>query len=113
MADVYTPLSSQDITTIRTEFNILEVPFLTLDTINNELIANTKFNNNEKDTIKIMANYYFTHKNKRVYKTTDYLCDLQTKICICNKNAEILRKLCNSTNYKIGETYISWHLNET
>ena len=56
-----------------------------------------------------MTKYYFTHKNKHIYKTTDFLCDIQTKVCICNKNAENLRKLSNREKYKIGETYITWY----
>lgn len=109
MTDIYTPLSDQDLVTIRNEFNILHVPFLTIDTVNHELISNKQFNNTEKNTIKNMSNYYFTHKNKHIHKTTDYLCDMQTKVCICNKNAENLRKLTNKAKYNIGETYVSWY----
>lgn len=39
-----------------------------------------------------MLNYYLNHKDKPIYKKTDYLCNEKEKLCICNIHAEDFEK---------------------
>jgi hypothetical protein len=55
-----------------------------------------------------MLDFYLSHKNKPIYKKTDYLCNEKEKICICNTHAEDLRKIYDEQNYRPGDKYISW-----
>jgi hypothetical protein len=55
-----------------------------------------------------MLDYYFTHKDKKIYKMTDYLCNEKDEMCICNIHAENFRKIYNTPNYIEGNKYISW-----
>jgi hypothetical protein len=59
-----------------------------------------------------MLDYYLNHKDKSIYKKTDYLCDRTEKICICNKNADAFRKIYDEINYKENEIYISFIKNK-
>ena len=47
---------------------------------------------NNEPAVKQLLDYYLTHEDKEIFKRTDYLCDKQEKICICNTYAENLRK---------------------
>ena len=58
-----------------------------------------------------MLEYYFNHKDKPIYKKTDYLCNKKEKVCICNTHAADFRKIYDGINYKPKDKYISWFFN--
>ena len=65
--------------------------------------------NPEKEkVVNEMIDFYSNHKDKPIYKKTDYLCNLDEKICICNTQADEFRRLYDGINYEPNNTYVSW-----
>jgi hypothetical protein len=96
-----------NIKTIYDDFsNILEVPYFDKDLIMYE----AKFHKNDKFKNKLfgiekMLNYY---GNDRLYEQIDCLCSKKLDFCIINTNADNLRKIYETNNYKENQCYASF-----
>ena len=108
--DTYTSLSKEGINRIRDKYKVINVDWLDPILVNSKIFGDEYFTKlpKKKEIINNMLNYYLNHKDKGIYKKTDYLCNEKEKICICNTHAEDFRKIYERNNYKEGEKYISW-----
>jgi hypothetical protein len=108
--DNFVSLSDTTIEEIRFRYKVIDVPYLDPIKIRYNMFTDTYFQNNpgKKEIINNMLVFYLSHKNKAIYKKTDYLCNEKEKICICNTHAEDLRKIYDEQNYRPGDKYISW-----
>ncbi len=108
--DFFTSLSDSKIEQIRKSYKVIDVPYLDPIKVNYTMFADKYFKSNpeKEDIINIMLDFYLSHKDKPIYKKTDYLCNEKEKICICNTHAEDFRKIYDEQNYKPGDKYISW-----
>jgi hypothetical protein len=108
--DFFTSLSDSKIEQIRKSYKVIDVPYLDPIKVNYTMFADKYFKSNpeKEDIINIMLDFYLSHKDKAIYKKTDYLCNEREKICICNTHAEDFRKIYDEQNYKPGDKYISW-----
>jgi hypothetical protein len=95
---------------IRKNYKIIDVDGLDSTLVNSKMCADEYFEKSldKKIIINNMLNYYLNHKDKPIYKKTDYLCNEKEKLCICNIHAEDFRKIYDGDNYKEGYKYISW-----
>lgn len=105
----YTSITDNEIKDIRLSYNVIDVDWLDADLVNSEMFNSGYFQKypNKKEVINNMLEYYLNDKDKEIYKQTDYLCNREKKVCICNKNAENLRKIYDKT-YNPNVKYISW-----
>lgn len=97
MKDMFLQLTStieKEITTYKTIY----VPFLNKEKIKLELLTNKNFDDNQINIFNEMTDYYLENKDKEIYKKTNYLCNTEANICICNINADELRKIYDGTN---------------
>lgn len=101
--DSFQTIKDNEIENIRKTYKVVDVEFLDTHKINMKIMGDDK-----KDVIKEMAEFYLNDKEKAIYKKTDYLCDKKEKICICNTNADNLRKIYDGINYKEDIKFISW-----
>jgi hypothetical protein len=108
--DIFTGLSDDTEEKIRENYKVIDVGWLDSIEVKSEMFGDEFFQKNlkEKEMVNEMVDFYLTHKDKAIYKKTDYLCIEREKICICNTHAEDLRKIYDGCNYKPGDKYISW-----
>lgn len=108
--DKFWSLEEDEIVDIRKKYKVIQVDWLNKELVDYEMFGDNYFDNNpgKKIVIHDMLEYYFTSKDKPIYKKTDYLCNKKEKICICNTHAEDFRKIYDRLNYKPGDKYISW-----
>lgn len=108
--DCFTSLSDSKIKQIRESYKVIDVPYLDPIKVKSKIFADEYFENNpgKEEVINNMLDFYLSHKDKPIYKKTDYLCNTKEKICICNTHAEDFRKIYDEQNYKPGDKYISW-----
>jgi len=108
--DFFTSLSDSKIEQIRESYKVIDVPYLDPIQVGSKIFADKYFENNpgKEEVINNMLDFYLSHKDKPIYKKTDYLCNTKEKICICNTHAEDFRKIYDEQNYKPGDKYISW-----
>jgi hypothetical protein len=108
--DYFSSLSDTTIDTIRSTYKVIDVPYLDPIKVSSKIFADEYFQNNpgKEEIINNMVDFYLIHKDKPIYKKTDYLCNEKEKICICNTQAEDFRKIYDEQNYKPGKKYISW-----
>jgi uncharacterized ferritin-like protein (DUF455 family) len=99
----FTETDDNTISELRNTFDIIDINYINPTLINNKIL------NNNKDTINNMLNFIYTDKNKHILiKSTDYLCNREKKVCICNINADNFRKIYEGRNYKENTNYIAW-----
>ena len=108
--DFFTSLSDEQINKINQNYKVITVDWLDKVLVDSEMFGDGYFNKNleKKKVVDDMLDFYLGHKDKPIYKKTDYLCNEKEKICICNTHAEDFRKIYDRNNYKPGEKYISW-----
>ena len=108
--DFFTSISDTKIEIIRSTYKVIDVPYLDHIKIRYNMFTDKYFENNpeKQEIINNMLDFYLSHKDKAIYKKTDYLCNEREKICICNTHAEDFRKIYDEQNYKPGDKYISW-----
>lgn len=108
--DFFTSLSDSKIEQIRESYKVIDIPYLDPIKVKYTMFADKYFENNpgKEEIINNMLDFYLSHKDKPIYKKTDYLCNEKEKICICNTHAEDFRKIYDEQNYKPGKKYISW-----
>jgi len=107
----YCWLYNDEIEMFRRYYKIIDVDYLDINLINAE-ICNDKYfikEPNKKEIINNMIKYYLNDENNELYKKTDYLCNKQNKICICNIHAKDFRKIFNGKDYVNDFKYISWY----
>ena len=105
--DIYEKLTNES--KIRETYKIIDIPFLD-PTLLKSIIKDECSQESPKKEIFInsMVDYYLNHRDIEIYKKTDYLCNNEEQICICNTYAENFRKIVDGNNYKQGVKYISW-----
>jgi len=89
---------------LRNNYKIIYVDYLDPDLVHAGMYDRNSFVYN-------MLDYYLHHKDKEIYKITDYLCNEKEKVCICNTHADDFRKIYDGVNYKPNKKYISWFKN--
>ena len=97
-------------TKIREMYKIIDVHYLDPKLVKSMMLKDEYYEKSSEKRILInnMLNYYINHKDIEIYKKTDYFCNKEEKICICNTHAEDFRKIVDGTNYEQGCKYISW-----
>jgi hypothetical protein len=108
--DSFRYLTNDEITKIRNENKVVDVDWLDKDLADFAMFKDDYFRQNpaKKNVVQNMLDYYLSHKDKPIYKKTDYLCNKKEAICICNTHAEDLRKIYEGINYKQGVKFVSW-----
>ena len=93
--DFFTSLSDSKIEQIRESYKVIDVPHLDPIKVRDTMFADIYFeiHPRKEEIINNMLDFYLSHKNKPMYKKTDYLCNEKEKICICNTHAEDFRKI--------------------
>ena len=115
-ADNYTWLKNNQINEIREQYKVIDVDWLSIDNVHYQMFGDKYFDNSKnsdnsktkEEIINSMLVYYLNHRDREIYRKTDYLCNEREKICICNTHAEDFRKIYDGINYKEGNKYISW-----
>jgi hypothetical protein len=104
--DEFTSLNNETEKEIIKYYKIINVDYF------NSILVKSKITNDYNilnvEIINSMLYYYLNHKDKHIYTKTDYLCNEKERICICNTNADLLRKIYDGINYKNNNKYISW-----
>lgn len=106
--DSYSTLKAMDIVNIRDNYKVLDVVWLDTEHVCSKMYIDTSLNDKKTEVVKNMLNYYLNHKDRPIYKQTDYLCNEREKICICNLHADTIRKIAEGDNYQVDQKYISW-----
>lgn len=97
---------------LKERYKIIEVDWLDVTSVEYKIFTDTYFKNAvEKEAmVKKMLDYYLNHKDKKIYKKTDYLCNEKEHVCICNVNAGLFRKIYDKNNYVPEDKYISYFI---
>ena len=110
--DLFLTLKPDEIKELRESYKIIDVDWLDRTQVEYQIFGDKYFEENDnkhkKQIVSDMLDYYLTHKDKPIYKKTDYLCNRKEKICICNVHAHDFRKIYDGINYKPEDTYVSW-----
>ena len=98
----YLKINNEEIKKLKENYKIFEVNRLDKNLINNIMFNDEYFIKYpyKKNIINDMLNFYINNKDFKIYEKTDYLCNQKEKICICNINADNLRKIYDDNNYK-------------
>jgi hypothetical protein len=106
--DFFNCVDEEIMVNLRNNYLILNVEYLALDLAKKKMYDRNAFIlPREKDIVINMLEYYLNHKYRNFFKKTEYLCNEKEKICICNINADDLRKIYD-VNYIPNKKYISW-----
>lgn len=107
--DYFCSLDLDDITNIRSRYKVIDVDWFGKTQVNLAIFNDKYFYSNphKEKVINDMVEHFLTHNDKNFYKKTNYLCNKKEQLCICNTNANNLRKIYNGVNYK-DDTYCAW-----
>jgi len=105
--DNYRRLKAEDIVNIRENYKVLDVVWLDVDHVYSKMNIDVNFEK-KTEVVKNMLDYYLNHKDRSIYKQTDYLCNEREKICICNQQAMDLRNMFQGGKDREKNSYISW-----
>ena len=107
--DFFTGVDEKTILDLRSNYKIIDVDYLDPILVRSKMFGDNSFElYQRKDVVNNMLDYYLYHKDKAIYKKTEYLCNTKEKVCICNTHAADFRKIYDGINYKPNDTYISW-----
>lgn len=106
--DSYWSIKPNEIKELRENYKIIDVDWLNPVLVNSKMFGDKYFDENKKQIVNEMLDYYLTSTDKPIYKKTDYLCNRKEKICICNTHAHDFRKIYDGINYNPDDNYISW-----
>jgi hypothetical protein len=108
--DIYCNITEVEIGELRKKNKVVDVFWLEPEIIKLQMEKDEYFQEKpkQKDSINNMLAYYKNHRDYPIYKQTEYLCDVQNRICICNIHAEELRNLYGQKEYKDTNKFISW-----
>jgi hypothetical protein len=105
----FTGIDEENIAYLRNNYKIIDVDYLDTNLVHSKMFGDNFFIlPQKKDIVNNMLDYYLTHKDKAIYKKTDYLCNAKERLCICNTHADDFRKIYDGINYKSNDKYISW-----
>ena len=107
--DLFTGIDEENILDLRNNYKIIDVDYLDPDLVHSNMYDNNSFVlPRTKNIVNNMLEYYLNHKDKEIYKKTDYLCNEKEKVCICNTHAADFRKIYDGIYYIPNKKYISW-----
>lgn len=108
--DFFTVIYEEDIVDLRKNYKIIDVDYLESKLVYSQMYGNKYFEliSERKKIVDNMLEYYLDHKDKEIYKKTDYLCNEKVKVCICNTHADDFRKIYDGVHYIPKKKYISW-----
>jgi hypothetical protein len=108
--DYFTSIDTEGVVYLKNNYKIIEVDYLEPILVHSKIFGDNYFqlSPQKKEIVKNMLEYYLSHKDRAIYKKTEYLCNTKEKVCICNTHAADFRKIYDGINYKPNETYISW-----
>ena len=108
--DFFTGIDEENIVDLRNNYKIIDVDYLESKLVYSQMYGNNYFEllPERKKIVDNMFTYYFNHKDREIYKKTDYLCNEKVKVCICNTHADDFRKSYEGVNYEPNKKYISW-----
>lgn len=100
----YHNVSRKDIELLEQNNKILNLNYISLENVNNAMLNDKYFSMfpNKKQVVDDMLKYIMTRENsdKTIYtKKTNYICDMDEKICICNTHANDFRKIYDGNHY--------------
>jgi hypothetical protein len=102
----FTNIDNDEVDNLRKTYDIVDVKYINPQLINYEIFKSK--NSKHKNTINDMIDLVYNDEDKHIFtKTTDYLCNTDKKICICNLNADNFRKIYEGINYKQNTKYIA------
>lgn len=124
--DKYIPISDEEIKELEQTYNIINVPFLHEHQIIYGIDKNyyrnlVRYEADEKEeSIKYIKAQKITYslldvisKNggRELYNKLDYICNEKEKVCICNENANLFRKIYDPPFYYSldkNKKFINW-----
>ena len=108
--DSFTSLDNKQIEHIRSNYKIIDVPYLNPIIVRSAIFADDYFTKSpiKTDIINNMLDYYLKHPDKHIYQKTDYLCKKKERVCICNIHAKDFRRIYDNIHFKEDDKYISW-----
>jgi hypothetical protein len=108
--DYFTSLDNVQIEHIRSNYKIIDVPYLNPIIVRSAILADDYFSQSplKTDIINNMLEYYLKHPDKHIYQKTDYLCNKNERVCICNIHAKDFRRIFDNIHFKEDDKYISW-----
>ena len=108
--DFFTSIDEENIVYLRNNYKIIDVDYLESKLVYSQMYGNNYFEllPERKNIVDNMLQYYLNHKDREIYKKTDYLCNEKLKLCICNTHADDFRKIYDGVYYKPNKKYISW-----
>jgi len=108
--DSFTSLDNKQIEHIRSNYKIIDVPYLNPIIVRSAIFADDYFTKSpiKTDIINNMLDYYLKHPDKHIYQKTDFLCNKKERICICNIHAKDFRRIYDNIHFKEDDKYISW-----
>ena len=108
--DFFTSLDNKQLEDIRSNYKIIEVPYLNPIIVRCAIFADNYFIKSplKTDIINNMLDYYLKHPDKHIYQKTDFLCNEKERVCICNIHAKDFRRIYDNNNFKDDDKYISW-----
>ena len=106
----FTSIDEENIVYLRNNYKIIDVDYLESKLVYSQMYGNNYFEllPERKNIVDNMLQYYLNHKDREIYKKTDYLCNKKLKLCICNTHADDFRKIYDEVYYKPNKKYISW-----
>ena len=109
--DTFTGIDEENIVYLRNNYKIIDVDYLNPILVHSKMFNDKYFTQSSQktDIVNNMLDYYFNHRDRAIYKKTEYLCNEKEKICICNTHADDLRKIYDGINYESNKKYISWY----
>jgi len=108
--DYFTSIDTEGVVYLKNNYKIIEVDYLEPILVHSKIFGDNYFqlSPQKKEIVKNMLDYYLSHKDRGIYKKTEYLCNVKEKVCVCNTHADDFRKIYDGINYKPNEMYISW-----
>jgi hypothetical protein len=106
----FNSLSQEGIKDIRQKYKVIDVDWFNKTLIDYKIFGDGYFTDNphKKQVVDEMVEFCSTDKDKKIYKKkTNYLCDIDEKICICNTHANDFRKIYDGINYS-DKQYLAW-----
>jgi len=107
-------LTQKQVQDIKTNYKVIEVPYFEPNIIKYVICEDKYFTSNpeKEQTIMFMLDYYLSNPNcttnKQIILKTDFICCEKERICLCNTNADNLRKTYDGENYVPNHTFVSW-----
>ena len=108
--DNYWSIGIKGMCEIRKKYKIIEVDYLDPELVKSKMSVDEDFKNdkNKTEIVNKMMDYYLGHRDVKIYKKTDFLCNKKEKVCVCNTHAADFRRIYDGAKYRKDDVYISW-----